>query len=317
MKYLVRIFCILFGIVVFAYAWPILLIALVVWGVYKFIKHRQAVKKANSYVQSESVPSFNELDDDSAEIFAAKNNSSYTAPIKTIDVTSDQDDSVDGVIDITDSLLNKSDTPLEEQKPSNTDLEGQALIDKAESIIESSEPEPQPKEALKQAPAPKSKRATMRFSAAGTRNHHQKEFKQLIKNRFEHSAMNIPYEDTPNSEIKEDYDWGITDPVFEIPRQLNLGQLKFIPEPDNAYNDKAIKIVFENDADQTLIGYVPDAQLERANKYIDNPNYEVSYKLTGGKYKVAREDDYDDKIVVRVQGKDNPYGLQIKFYKKG
>lgn len=161
------------------------------------------------------------------------------------------------------------------------------------------------------------KRASMRLPVAGLSKYHQTEFNKLVKSCFENSSMSIPYDDMSNSEIRSNYeDLGIDDPVFQIPRDLDLGELKFIPEPDNQYNKNAIKIILENAGVQTLIGYVPDSKLERATKFIDNPKYEVKYRLTGGKYKIALDDELEDKVNVRVQGQDNPFYLQIKFYKK-
>ncbi|WP_240456703.1 hypothetical protein [Virgibacillus halodenitrificans] len=96
------------------------------------------------------------------------------------------------------------------------------------------------------------------------------------------------YQGMTNKEIIEDtYD----EPIFQYDGAL-FSDASVILEPENEYDPEAIA-VYINDL---KVGHVPKKEFEEGKKYIydlmaGGKNLHLSISLTGGRYKVNRDDE--------------------------
>lgn len=89
-------------------------------------------------------------------------------------------------------------------------------------------------------------------------------------------------------------------------------QIIFIPEPDNPYDNNAIKIYLDFDFDQLHIGYVPKKYTKTLMNII-NTKKVVSFegKILGGNIKEMVMDDYTDKW--KIEKTQLSLGLEINI----
>lgn len=111
----------------------------------------------------------------------------------------------------------------------------------------------------------------------------QKLIRDFVKDEIEFGGEDA-YEGMTNKEILE---YG--EPVFEVDLG-DYGDIELIPEPDNPYDSNAIKVI-HNDIGH--IGYVPKEITTKLQPLLDK-NYEVEWKLVGGKRKYV--DENEDKV---------------------
>ncbi len=122
----------------------------------------------------------------------------------------------------------------------------------------------------------------------------QKLIREFVKDQIEFSGEDV-YEGMSNKEILED---GVD--VFEVDLG-DYGDIELIPEPDNPYDPNAIKVIHE---DIGHIGYVPKESTQKVKSVLDK-DYEVEWKLVGGKKKYV---DYDED---KVKTETLHYGMVI------
>lgn len=108
------------------------------------------------------------------------------------------------------------------------------------------------------------------------------------------------YDGMTNKEIFESGE----EKVYEV----NLSgsyEIIFEPEPENPYDPKAIKVIH---GDIGHVGYVPQDFTDQMHYVLKNKDYEIEWKLIGGKYKYV---DYDED---KVKTKTLNYGIVIDVY---
>lgn len=132
------------------------------------------------------------------------------------------------------------------------------------------------------------------------------------------TSLFIPYDGLTASEIKE---YSPYEEIFETNLVGLLSDIAFIREPNNKYDSNAIKIIATLNNQDFMLGYVPSEMTDdisdlmelRQNGEID---LRIEYRLTGGKFKIAEEDDYDfsDNPKLKIHtGKIN-YGFNISLF---
>ncbi|HCX64420.1 MAG TPA: hypothetical protein DHN33_04325 [Eubacteriaceae bacterium] len=76
------------------------------------------------------------------------------------------------------------------------------------------------------------------------------------------------------------------------------GKVNFVPEPDNKYSERAMKVVLE---DYGQVGYVPEKAIDRFNNFISKNEYDIKWILNGGRIKTEagiEKDQYD--MTIRI-----------------
>lgn len=124
----------------------------------------------------------------------------------------------------------------------------------------------------------------------------QKIIKEFVKEQLEY--MEEPYQGYTNKEILE---YG--EDVYEVDI-YGYDEISLIPEPDNQYDSNAIKVIHEEIGH---IGYVPREYTDRVKTALRN-DYEIEWKLVGGKLKYVDYDEY------KVRTKTLNYGVMIDVY---
>ncbi|WP_425801946.1 DUF4236 domain-containing protein [Desulfitobacterium sp. Sab5] len=122
----------------------------------------------------------------------------------------------------------------------------------------------------------------------------------------EYLENNEAYDGMTNKEILEDY----ADETYQVD-VYGDSEITLIPEPENTYNHKAIRIEHE---DIGKVGYVPDKNLSKVHEILDRNNYNLEWRLIGGKFKQIEYNDEKDKDVVVV--KEHTYGIEITLTEK-
>ena len=138
------------------------------------------------------------------------------------------------------------------------------------------------------------------FKVAGVtkKNDEGKDIQKLISDYVkEWLTYNDAYEGLTNKDILEDY-YG--DKVYEVDI-YDFGDIMFEPEPDNPYDENAIKVIH---GELGHIGYVPRTDTSKVLDIIQN-DYKVSGEILGGKYKYV--DEYEDKVRVEKHN----YGVKL------
>lgn len=117
---------------------------------------------------------------------------------------------------------------------------------------------------------------------------------------------------------KDDYEYVSNKVIEEESRILEIeyyqyelteyDSIKLEIEPDNPYDENAIKIIHNK---MGHIGYIPRKDTEKVNKILSNKELDVSYKiiLLGGKYKYFDTNSYK----VRIKSKPFNFDLHITY----
>lgn len=157
-------------------------------------------------------------------------------------------------------------------------------------------------ESIPYAAKPDKKTITFRVAGVTKKNDEGKDIQKLLAELAKDELMHSePYGGLTYKEILEDYPSG--EKVYELLDADFLEEIEFEFEPDNLYDPNAIKVIHEYIGH---IGYVPREDNVKVGKIIREKEYEISWKLVGGKYKYVDEEDK-----VRT-GKDN-YGVLIEL----
>lgn len=141
-------------------------------------------------------------------------------------------------------------------------------------------------------------------------NYREKEIKLLIKS-LENADEFQKTEEWSYSAKKADEEF-ITDRIWKYePLTINA---TLEPEPNNAYDHNAIKVLAENsDGEYICIGYIPKTENKGLLKIIHNIDW-VKVEIKGGKYKELNENDNGNPVW--EQGSTN-YNFEIMLrYKK-
>ncbi|HCW3602388.1 TPA: HIRAN domain-containing protein [Staphylococcus aureus] len=126
--------------------------------------------------------------------------------------------------------------------------------------------------------------------------------KKLIKTMKTNGEFFFLYSDLKGEELKEDLLY--KDKVYEISDYEVIPGVFLRKEPDNPYDENAIKVMVSNEYANFHIGYVPREHASRLIDYIDNIVSCNAYVI-GGKYKLF--DFLEEKIIT----KESNYGLRI------
>lgn len=107
--------------------------------------------------------------------------------------------------------------------------------------------------------------------------------------------------------------------VFETDLSGALSGINFVPEPENEYDKNALRVMITLKEKDFFIGYVPSKSNIEVKKildeYKDSNDFKIDYEMTGGKYKIADDDEYNpDKL--KIYTKTMNIGFNIRFYLK-
>lgn len=128
----------------------------------------------------------------------------------------------------------------------------------------------------------------------------QKLIKDFVKQQIE--MDDYPYEGMTNKEILESR----LDEVYEA-NISGYSEISFEPEPDNPYDSNAIKGIHEEIGH---VGYIPRDMTRKVFNAISN-DYEIEWRLVGGKYKYVDIDEYGEE---KIRTKTLNYGIIIDLY---
>ncbi|HDG0776806.1 HIRAN domain-containing protein [Staphylococcus aureus] len=130
----------------------------------------------------------------------------------------------------------------------------------------------------------------------------RKELKKLIKKMKNNDDFFFLYSDLKGNELKEELLY--EDKVYEISDYEVIPGVFLQKEPDNPYDENAIKVMISNEYSEFHVGYVPR---EYASRLVNNMDNIVSCNayINGGKYKTL--DYLEEKIVT----KESDYGLRV------
>lgn len=177
------------------------------------------------------------------------------------------------------------------------------LLDKLLKVVQPKK-ETRPKQEVKpkQAPTPKERKkptqtASMKFYVAGINYDNDdgsNRWKIVDKFAKDHFSGKQYYGAT-----KEDLEIG--EGFYQYTRLSGNGGIEFVPEPDNKFSEKAIKVILTG---YGQIGYIPQDEIERFNRIMSKGEYEINWRVSGGRIK------YEDGI------EEEPYGITIRLYKK-
>lgn len=114
------------------------------------------------------------------------------------------------------------------------------------------------------------------------------------------------YEYVSNKEIEEES--RILDIEYYQYELTEYDSIKLEIEPDNPYDENAIKIIHNK---MGHIGYIPSKDTEKVNQILSNKELDVSYKiiLQGGRYKYFDTNSYK----VRIKSKPFNFDLYITY----
>lgn len=104
----------------------------------------------------------------------------------------------------------------------------------------------------------------------------------------------------------------VGDPVYKwVPEQLPA---TLVPEPENPYDPNAIKVMVGD----ILIGYIPKGKTAEVKNLMDEGRLlNVSYEITGGKYKLVTEDYDPEKDKSTYELEQGYEKVAAKVYVKG
>lgn len=130
----------------------------------------------------------------------------------------------------------------------------------------------------------------------------RKELKKLIKKMKNNDDFFFLYSDLKGNELKEELLY--EDKVYEISDYEVIPGVFLQKEPDNPYDENAIKVMISNEYSEFHVGYVPREYSSRLVNHMDNIVSCNAY-INGGKYKTL--DYLEEKIVT----KESDYGLRV------
>lgn len=85
--------------------------------------------------------------------------------------------------------------------------------------------------------------------------------------------------------------------------------IELVPEPDNAYDPKAIKVMI----DGVHVGYIKAGSCSRIHNLINNNSIEkIGAFIGGGKYKIVEYDDYEEKY--NIEKDETNIFIDLKIY---
>lgn len=125
----------------------------------------------------------------------------------------------------------------------------------------------------------------------------QKLIKEFVKDELEYGGLD-KYEGMTNKEILE-----YEEDVYEVDI-YGFDEISLEPEPENPYDSNAIKVIHDEIGH---IGYVPRDSTDRVKTALQN-DYDLEWKLVGGKMKYVDQDEY------KVRTKTLNYGIVINIY---
>ncbi|GBG95226.1 hypothetical protein LFYK43_16850 [Ligilactobacillus salitolerans] len=125
-----------------------------------------------------------------------------------------------------------------------------------------------------------------------------------------------PYDGYTASDIKEmPYS-----EFYEVDFSNCVDKVNLVAEPENKYDKNAIRVEITIKEKRFMIGYVPKKRNEEIKKIIDEysskaSQLSVDYELTGGKFKIAEEDDMDfsDNPKLKIAVNNLNYGFNIRL----
>jgi hypothetical protein len=127
-----------------------------------------------------------------------------------------------------------------------------------------------------------------------------------------------PYDGYSAAEIKE---YSPYERVFETDLSGIISSIEFVPEPENKYDNNAIKILATLDNKKYMIGYVPAKKTKEIADILEKHNNEeislrIEYDLTGGKFKIADDDenDFSDDPKLKIHTGKSEYGFNIRLF---
>lgn len=100
-----------------------------------------------------------------------------------------------------------------------------------------------------------------------------------------------------------------------------IDTIEFIPEPDNEYDPNAIQVIATIKDKTFNLGHVPANSTKDIFKILDdNSNgkikLRIEYELTGGKYKLAEENEYDFSYdpKLKIHSGTDDYGFNVRLF---
>lgn len=137
----------------------------------------------------------------------------------------------------------------------------------------------------------------------GIEKHHVTGIQNYLDNLMKFSEENYAYSLSKKEMIDENF---IDEREYQYcfyPKEIKLE-----PEPDNPYDSKAIKVLFDN----VLVGYVKKGSCPHILKLLNsNKIVKVEADVYGGKYKKIYEEDYDH---YALEKDEIDYGITLSVY---
>lgn len=146
------------------------------------------------------------------------------------------------------------------------------------------------------------KKSFCNFKVAGvTKRNDQGDNIQYLIGKYVKEILEFedPYQGLKNKEIYEDY---YDDKVYEAGDIYPPHPMKFVFDPFNQYDPNAIKIFVDTVGH---IGYVPASDNVKIGEIIRNHEYDITWEITGGKYK------YVDEVEDKIKTDSEPYGIEV------
>ncbi|WP_041636142.1 HIRAN domain-containing protein [Macrococcoides caseolyticum] len=126
------------------------------------------------------------------------------------------------------------------------------------------------------------------FVAGLTHAHHQKKLRKVIGSMSEEL---ITYDDFRGDDVESIC---IVDGLLYKYEGERLGNVYLEFEPENEYDNKAIRVIFHNDfITNTKVGYIPKKHIQEVTEIMKNPYQAIAY-ISKGDYKYWCEEE--DKI---------------------
>ena len=148
---------------------------------------------------------------------------------------------------------------------------------------------------------------TFNVSGVSMENDKNKDIQSIIKRIVADIKENLDkddlYEGKSNAEIKDELEFDSDSKIFELDFET-IDDIRLILEPSNPYDPNAIKVVSD---EYGHLGYVPKGMTKKVRSRIEQPDFEVTCTIVGGKYKYY--DDDEEKVLTDSL----TYGLEIEI----
>lgn len=133
----------------------------------------------------------------------------------------------------------------------------------------------------------------------------QSVLKSIIKT-YKESGYLESFDGMTNNKILKEYEEQFgSDHIGEFESQYVYNRLELVPEPNNPYDENAIKVYIYDDSESEEkhhIGYVGREDNIRLNELIDNMKMKRNhFEFIGGKYKSVEYDDLEDKHYIETK----------------